>query len=236
MTFAEKLFSLRKESELSQEELSEKLGVSRQAVSRWEMGTAEPSAQNLLELSKLFGVSVDYLLKDELGENERETPKEEDEKQPNQTQKTAFSSSIPKYDIPKILCILLSVFHGILFLNELGVGFIIVNIAVAPFATWATIVPYIILAFFALLHGVNILGFEIGCRRYKNEPGTKENRRKFYRISVWFFTFSPIILVVSVVWSITDIPAILSVIIAAAMYLIICGAATFLLRKRKAAE
>ena len=50
---------------LSQEELAEKLNVSRQAISRWEMGTAMPDAVNILQLSKLFHVTTDYLLNEE---------------------------------------------------------------------------------------------------------------------------------------------------------------------------
>lgn len=65
MTFNEKLFSLRRKSGFSQEELAEKLNVSRQAVSRWEIGETLPDAKNLLELSDIFGVSIDYLLRDE---------------------------------------------------------------------------------------------------------------------------------------------------------------------------
>ena len=65
MTFNEKLLSLRRKSGFSQEELAEKLEVSRQAVSRWEMGETMPDAKNLLELSDIFGVSVDSLLREE---------------------------------------------------------------------------------------------------------------------------------------------------------------------------
>lgn len=73
MTFNEKLLSLRRKSGLSQEELAEKLSVSRQAVSRWENGETLPDAQNLLVLSDIFGVSVDSLLRDEKqAENEKE--------------------------------------------------------------------------------------------------------------------------------------------------------------------
>ena len=50
---------------MSQEELAEQLDVSRQAVSRWEVGSALPDASNILQLSKLFGVSADYLLNDD---------------------------------------------------------------------------------------------------------------------------------------------------------------------------
>ena len=65
MTFAEKLLQLRKREGYSQEELANKLNVSRQAISRWEMGSAVPDSSNLLQISKLFHVSTDYLLNDE---------------------------------------------------------------------------------------------------------------------------------------------------------------------------
>ena len=61
MALSEKLYTLRKKSGLSQEQLAEKLLVSRQAVSRWENGEVLPDAPNLLQLSKLFGVSIDVL-------------------------------------------------------------------------------------------------------------------------------------------------------------------------------
>lgn len=65
MKLYDKLIMLRKEKGWSQEDFAEKLDVSRQAISRWENGTALPDAQNILQISKLFGVSADYLLNDE---------------------------------------------------------------------------------------------------------------------------------------------------------------------------
>ena len=62
MELYEKLYELRRASGMSQEELAEKLGVSRQAVSKWEGGGAQPELQKLIELSKLYNVSVDELL------------------------------------------------------------------------------------------------------------------------------------------------------------------------------
>ena len=62
---SEKLYKLRKNSGLSQEQLAEKLNVSRQAISKWESGTAVPESEKLVTISTYFGVSVDYLLKDE---------------------------------------------------------------------------------------------------------------------------------------------------------------------------
>lgn len=65
MTFGEKLQKLRKGRGLSQEQLAAQLSVSRQALSKWELGAATPDTENVLELSKLFGVSTDYLLRDD---------------------------------------------------------------------------------------------------------------------------------------------------------------------------
>ena len=70
MIFADKLIALRKKSGWSQEELAEKLGVTRQSVSKWEGAQSVPDIDKFLQLSHLFGVTTDYLLKDELGEPE----------------------------------------------------------------------------------------------------------------------------------------------------------------------
>ena len=71
MIFADKLIALRKKSGWSQEELAEKLDVSRQAVSKWEGAQSVPDLDRIIKLSALFGVSTDYLLKDELEVEER---------------------------------------------------------------------------------------------------------------------------------------------------------------------
>ncbi|WP_146040678.1 helix-turn-helix transcriptional regulator, partial [Raoultibacter timonensis] len=59
---AERLAARRKEAGLSQEGLAEKLGVSRQAVSKWERSESSPDTDNLIALAKLYGVSLDDLL------------------------------------------------------------------------------------------------------------------------------------------------------------------------------
>ncbi len=66
MTTGEKLIQLRKRECWTQDDLAEKLDVSRQSVSKWEGDLAAPAIDKLLELSRLYGVSTDYLLKDEL--------------------------------------------------------------------------------------------------------------------------------------------------------------------------
>ncbi len=65
MTFAEKLQVFRKGRGMSQEELAERLEVSRQSVSKWELGQAFPETAKLIELSRMMGVTVDELLKEE---------------------------------------------------------------------------------------------------------------------------------------------------------------------------
>ncbi len=67
MILADKLIDLRKRSGWSQEELADKLGVSRQSISKWEGAQSVPDMNRILKMSELFGVSTDYLLKDELG-------------------------------------------------------------------------------------------------------------------------------------------------------------------------
>ena len=62
MTTGEKIAALRRKAGMSQEALADQLGISRQAVSRWEVGIAIPSMDNLMALSKLFGVPTDELM------------------------------------------------------------------------------------------------------------------------------------------------------------------------------
>lgn len=75
MKFHEKLFGLRKQAGMTQSDLAEKLNVSRQAVSRWEMGTAMPEIDTLIAISDLFDASLDYLLRDKT-EQMKEEPAE----------------------------------------------------------------------------------------------------------------------------------------------------------------
>ena len=66
MILADKIMTLRKKSGWSQEELASQLGVSRQSVSKWESAGSIPELDKILQMSRIFGVSVDYLLKDEM--------------------------------------------------------------------------------------------------------------------------------------------------------------------------
>lgn len=91
MNLSEKLTYLRKQKRLTQSNLAETLNVSRQAISRWEVGTAVPSTDNLKVLSDLYGVPVDYLLND----NTDDTCKDSENHNPGQEdtgKKTATKS------------------------------------------------------------------------------------------------------------------------------------------------
>lgn len=66
MSFAKKMIELRKQHGLSQQDLADRLGVSRQAISRWETGAVQPLADSVKSLAQVFQVSTDYLLNDDL--------------------------------------------------------------------------------------------------------------------------------------------------------------------------
>lgn len=73
LLLAQRFAQLRKEAGFSQEELAAKLGISRQAVSKWERGESSPDTDNLIALAKLYGVSLDALLLSENAPEVQET-------------------------------------------------------------------------------------------------------------------------------------------------------------------
>lgn len=83
MALSEKLYVLRKKGNLSQEQLAEQLGVSRQAISKWESGKAVPESETLISISKYFGVTLDYLMKENDSPSEVVTDREETQTKTN---------------------------------------------------------------------------------------------------------------------------------------------------------
>ena len=79
MSFKDKLQSIRKEKGLSQESIAEKIGVSRQAVAKWEIGQSYPDVENLILISDMFKISIDKLVKEAYDECEYNDKKEEKE-------------------------------------------------------------------------------------------------------------------------------------------------------------
>lgn len=82
MILADKIIDLRKKNGWSQEELASQLGVSRQSVSKWESGQSIPDLDRILKMSDIFGVSTDYLLKDDV--DPADTPPQMDAPQPEE--------------------------------------------------------------------------------------------------------------------------------------------------------
>ena len=77
MIFADKLTKLRKKAGWSQEELAEQMNVTRQSVSKWEGAQSVPDLEKMIRLSNLFGVSTDYLLKDEIEDTDGILPSDD---------------------------------------------------------------------------------------------------------------------------------------------------------------
>lgn len=90
---ANKLVELRKKNGLSQEELADKLGLSRQAVSKWERAESSPDTDNLICLAKLYNISLDDLLNTDetLEEISREVKEKEDEKTKKEEQRKSLA-------------------------------------------------------------------------------------------------------------------------------------------------
>lgn len=121
MTLSEKIVCLRKAHGWSQEDFAEKLNASRQAISRWENGTALPDAQNVLQISKLLGVTTDYLLNDDY-ESDRDIPAVQ-----NATQETeCLISKKKQLHLVAAICFTISAFCSLMgvvnSLNDIQLG------------------------------------------------------------------------------------------------------------------
>ena len=142
MEFHEKLYALRKSANLTQADLAEHLNVSRQAVSRWEMGTAKPEVDTLVQISNLFGVSLDELLK-----NQEPSPSPAEAPGPNpgwnraQTPTPRFWDFVPKlWWVPAVLAAVFRLlpYGGMaamilgLFRNPEDLGQVFTNMALIP--------------------------------------------------------------------------------------------------------
>ena len=210
MTFAEKLLKLRKEKGMSQEDLAESLEVSRQAVSRWEMGTAMPDSPNLLKISQLFGVSADYLLHDEFC-SEKDTP----------AVKETTSELKKDYNRKKALLVLVGLQALAFFAGLIGHFF-----AQSALTVWLCL-P---------MHCINIIAFELGFRMYgRPDSGARKYKRLYYQISVWFFAYFPIRIIFGVFWSLYPRPY--SSLVREGsyllIYLLVCSFVTYILKAKK---
>lgn len=114
MTLAAKLVFLRKQKGLTQMDLAERLNVSRQAVSRWEVGAAIPGMENLRAIGELYEVSVDFLLNDTIEEitvSVKTESLEELDKHPENTKKKKQRIIL----VAAIACLLVTVLVAVIF-------------------------------------------------------------------------------------------------------------------------
>ena len=129
MIIADKIVSLRKRAGWSQEELAEKLGVTRQSVSKWEGAQSVPDMDKVVSMSRLFGVTTDYLLKDELEEDAPCAAAEDNDpplRRVTMKQASAYlalrKAAAPKIAIATALCITSPV--TLILLAGIGAGFV----------------------------------------------------------------------------------------------------------------
>lgn len=167
MKLSDKIIKLRKQSGMSQEELAEKLNVSRQAISRWEVGSAQPDASNVLQLSKLFGVTTDYLLNDDY-ESDNDLPKVKEIKSDSFHQIMIFMVTL------EVMILIIQFITTIILQNEF----------------------FGVLSFLPFVATVGGFEYAYQKKIQEANGRTKLFRKKFYKISAWLGTYFPIRFVV----------------------------------------
>ena len=101
-----RLQALRRQANLSQQELAERLHVSRQSISKWELGTAKPDLDNMIRLSELFGVSLDELV---LGKTQNRQEIPQHSAQPVENAKAKRRKRMRLCLLASVLCLVLAV-------------------------------------------------------------------------------------------------------------------------------
>lgn len=209
MKLSDKLVGLRKSAGMSQEELAEKLNVSRQAVSRWEMGTAMPDAVNILQLSKLFHVTTDYLLNEE------------------------YESDA---DLPQVRAVKADGVHqGMILLVTLEVMSLILQFTAAVLlqSTFFTVLSF--LPFVAAVGGFE---YAYQKKADAQNEKTRQFRRRFYEISVWLGLYFPLRLLVQALMNCYPRPYDTLVLegVLAAVYLLTAALITLRIEKQRPPE
>ena len=169
MKLSDKIIKLRKTNGWSQEELAEKLDVSRQAISRWESAAAQPDATNILKLSKLFGVTTDYLLNDDY-ESDNDLPKVKEINQEGISQILIFMVTL------EVMVLIIQFMTTILLQN--------VFFGVLSF------VPFV-----AIIGGFE---YAFQKKSSERNEITIRFRRRFYKISAWLGLYFPVRFVMNI--------------------------------------
>ena len=206
MTFSEKLLELRKRQGMSQEELAEKLEFSRQAVSRWEQGSAMPDVINLARISKLLGVTADYLINDEIT-SDREVPI---------VKKTESDMKKRGREIG---------FRILICLEFFGMFWQIIGYATSPF--YGRGMLWMFGGFGVMIGLIGVFAFEI---IYRGLPETPQYRRTFYTTVTWCITLAPIAIAMQIASHFVKAPYLLILFGEFAAYLLFNLIATAMIR------
>ena len=171
MKLSDKILTLRKRGGMSQEELAEKLNVSRQAVSRWELGSAQPDANNILQISKLFGVTADYLLNDDSSDNDLPNVKKVRED---------HSRQILIYLVTLEIMVLIMQFMCVFILQNVFFG---------------------VMSFIPFVAAIGGFEYAFQKRVGNSSERVIHFRKNFYKISAWLGSYFPIRLLIMVCMS-----------------------------------
>lgn len=208
MTIGEKIQLLRKMNKLSQEQLAEKLTVSRQAISKWERNESTPDTEKIILLSRIFQVSTDYLLHDDV------------------------YSDVEISDI-KTSSERLKKQYGLKTSFVITTGMIIVGLLISIVAqfTWQTIFS---VSIGLIIQIIGVIIFEAMSSHFFTENGNKEVHKSFYVLNVWFILPFPIIFLSDLFFSIYPRPRGygIDLLFTAIVYVILCGIITFVLKKK----
>ena len=163
MKLSDKIIKLRKINGWSQEELAEKLNVSRQAISHWESNTAQPDATNILKISKLFGVTTDYLLNDDF-ESDNDLPKVKEIKSGGLQQIMIFMVTL------EVMTLIIQ-FMSTIILQSVLFGIL-------------SFIPFV-----AMIGGFE---YAYQKKSTEVNETTRGFRKKFYKISAWLGLYFPV--------------------------------------------
>ena len=216
MTFGEKLQQLRRRQGWSQEELAARIPISRQAVSKWESGSAMPDTENVVAISRLFSVSTDYLLHDDYA-GDQDIPAVKDRE----------AALKKRHNLEMAMMVLIGIQALSLFWQLAG-SLIYQNHLIPLLGMTA--------------HIITIIGFEAVFHCLQKGLAADEEalsyRRTFYRVGAWLVSLFPCAAVTRVFWSFYPRPhyELTERLSPLLLYLPFCIAVTLLLRPKRPAD
>ena len=219
MTFGEKLKELRRARGISQEELAERLNVSRQAVSKWELDLSLPDIDNIVQLSEMFHVSTDHLLKEQPAA-------------PDSTEDIAAASAAAPDSAGQENGAAARSYR--VFAITIGLMIIGLMFSLAVWFTWQTLITVMIgLA----VQIIGVIIFEV--LDSKNDETTRlQEHRRFYTFAPWLILPFPIKFSVDFLFHYYPSAhnSIIEMLVMVFAYLLICGVITYLLHRQPQTE